>query len=124
MPDREVLASGAPIPFWTCAIGVFYLIGMRDRICTAIEARRLLAFDYEGWPRTVEPHAHGESPDGNELLRAFQVLSSAEAAALLGWALFRVEAISGINVLDATFAGPRPDYHRDDPAIRKIFCQL
>ena len=97
---------------------------MRDRICAAIETRRLLAFDYEGWPRTVEPHAYGESPDGRELLRAFQISSSAESAAFLGWALFRVEAISGINILDAGFPDPRPDYHRDDPAIRKIFCQL
>ncbi len=97
---------------------------MRDRISAAIEARRLLAFDYEGSPRTVEPHAYGENPDGHELLRAFQVSSSAEQGAFLGWALFRVEAISGINILDAAFAGPRPDYHRDDPAIRKICCQL
>ncbi len=97
---------------------------MRERICAAIDGQRLLAFDYEGWPRTVEPHAYGESPEGHELLRAFQVSSTAEPAALLGWALFRVEAISGINVLDTVFAGPRPGYHRDDSDIRKIHCQL
>ncbi len=97
---------------------------MRERICAAIDGQRLLAFDYEGWLRTVEPHAYGESPEGHELLRAFQVSSGADSVAFLGWALFRVEAISGINVLDTVFAGPRPDYHRDDPAIRKIFCQL
>ncbi len=97
---------------------------MRERICAAIDARRLLAFDYDGWPRTVEPHAYGESPEGGEIMRAFQVSGSAESTEFLGWKLFHVNAISGINILDATFSGPRPDYHRDEPAIRIIYCQL
>ncbi len=97
---------------------------MRERICAAIDGHRLLAFDYEGLPRTVEPHAYGESPEGHELLRAFQVSSGAESVAFLGWELFRVDAIPGINILDAAFAGPRPDYHRDGPDIRIIYCQL
>ncbi len=97
---------------------------MRERICAAIDGHRLLAFDYEGLPRTVEPHAYGESPEGHELLRAFQVSSGAESVAFLGWELFRVDAIPGINVLDAAFSERRPGYHRDDPTMRTIYCQL
>ncbi len=97
---------------------------MRERICVAIEGRRLLSFNIDGLPRTVEPHAYGEGAEGFELLRAFQVARPAESGEPLGWELFRVDQISGIDVLDTTFLSPRPGYERDDRAIKIIFCQL
>ena len=34
---------------------------MQDLICQAIAARRVIMFNYDGFPRTVEPHQLGYS---------------------------------------------------------------
>jgi len=45
---------------------------MNLEICAAIRTRSVIQFYYDGGLRTVEPHCHGVSKDGNELLRGYQ----------------------------------------------------
>ena len=45
---------------------------MDRRICAAIRNRNHLAFNYEGLPREIEPHAHGISLAGKEVVRGYQ----------------------------------------------------
>ena len=74
--------------------------------------------------RTVEPHTYGESEDGQELLRAYQV-AGPHADSEHAWDLFRVDQITSIEILDDHFTGPRPGYTRGDSASKgRIFCEL
>lgn len=43
---------------------------MNATICKAIRERRIIRFSYGDGYRLVEPHCHGVSKGGNELLRA------------------------------------------------------
>lgn len=97
---------------------------MNATICTAINERRLLRVGYTVGMRTVEPHAYGESADGNELLRAYQV-AGPHADPGHDWNLFRVGRITSVQILDEHFDGPRPDYRRGDSAMKGgIYCEL
>lgn len=98
---------------------------MNNDICTAINEKRLLEISYGPGGRIIEPHAHGLSSDGNELLRAFQVSGASASGEHVDWKLFRVDRISLLRILDETFDGPRPEYRQNDKAMpRRIFCQL
>ena len=45
---------------------------MNTAICAAIKNRAVVEFYYNGGLRTVEPHCHGISTAGNEVLRGYQ----------------------------------------------------
>jgi hypothetical protein len=93
-------------------------------IAGAIRSRRLLRFDYDGYARTVEPHVYGFGRKNRKLLRAYQVGGGSESAASAGWKLFFEDEMSAIAVGTETFAGPRPEYRKDDPAIQRVIAQL
>jgi hypothetical protein len=91
-------------------------------ICQAIRERRTLRFAYEGGERTIEPHLHGFSAAGAEMLLAWQVDGFSRSGASVGWKMFAV-AKMGEPALDAPFDGPRPDF---DPvrALTRVHCAL
>lgn len=77
----------------------------------AIAQYRLLAFDYNGRPRVVEPHLYG-AVGGVLQLQAFQVGGSSSSGSLPEWRLFRVEKMLRAELLESHFAGPRQDSAR------------
>ncbi len=92
---------------------------------SAIRNRRLLRFGYDGYLRTVEPHAcYGISRKNRYLLRAYQVAGGSESGEFVGWKLFCEDEMVAITETSDTFAGPRPDYKREDPAIQRIIVEL
>ena len=93
---------------------------MPTPICEAIARRRLLAFEYHGHERLVEPHCHGVSAERHELVRAFQV-GGTGASGSLGWKLFDVDDVYELRIVDHTFQ-PRPDFKRDDDAMHPVHC--
>jgi hypothetical protein len=95
---------------------------MRTTICRAIATRTLLAFDYDGHHRTVEPHCHGTGPHGQELVRGYQIAGSSKSGTL-GWRLFDVARISELRSVPEHFA-PRADYNRVDAAMHPVHCCL
>ena len=64
---------------------------MNTSICTAIAKRQVLEFDYQGYHRVVEPHAHGTSKTAKEMVRAYQT-AGGTASGELGWKPFLVES--------------------------------
>ena len=96
---------------------------MDPQICDAIENKRLLAFNYNGLPREIEPHAHGISLAGKEVVRGYQTggHSSSEP---LGWRLWDVAKMESLRVCQSTFASPRPEYRRNDSGMKSVHCQL
>lgn len=97
---------------------------MNSTICSAIRSRHVIRFFYDGGSRTAEPFCHGESRDGNALLRAYQTAGYSQSGQPVGWKLFRLDGVSSLAVTDETFSGARPDYNPEDPAMVTIYCRI
>ena len=98
---------------------------MDDRICEAIRNRSVLSFTYKELPRVVEPHAHGTSTAGNEMMRAYQTAGeTTQEHGELGWRPFLIDRISNLTVLRETFSGTRPQYRRGDRGMSAVHCEL
>ena len=92
-------------------------------ICDAIAARRRLRFSYSGGLRTVEPHAHGWSAAGVELLRAYQTFGFSSSGEAEGWKTFHVDKIVGLRVEEQAFQA-RPEFDRAEPGFGRLCCAL
>ncbi len=92
-------------------------------ICTAIRARRLLAFTYGGEPRIVAPYCHGASRNG-EALRGVQVGGRSRSRGFGYGKLWLVSRMSDLRVTDEPFAPDDPDYNPDDQAMQTIHCRI
>jgi len=90
-----------------------------DLIWRAIEGRCRLEFTYDDKFRIVEPHAHGESHDGDMRLLAWEVFGSRP-----GWRMFRVAEITKPALMTSGFSGPRQEYEEDDSGLAVVHCQL
>jgi len=85
---------------------------MEDSISEAIERRRVLAFSYDGHPRIVQPHALVREGQLRRLvLHAWQADGGSKSGELPGWRNFDLGGITGLEVLDETFPGPRRDFN-------------
>ena len=92
------------------------------RICDAIANRRLLMFGYEGVVRVVEPHLHGRSAAGHELLSAWMRPGWSQADPEGGWRMYRVDAVERLQVLPERFDGARPGFNPADAHFVETFC--
>jgi len=84
---------------------------------------KTLTFHYEGGPREAEPHCHGLSKAGNEVVRAFQIAGASESGNTTGWKLFEVDKMTGVGIGDS-FEGPRPGYNPNDKAMKSVHCHI
>lgn len=84
---------------------------MSTMIATAIANRSVIAFDYEGTTRFVEPHALGRTSKDDLVLRGFQTGGDSNSINF-GWKLFTVAKMFNIRL-----APPRRDYNPNDKAM-------
>lgn len=96
---------------------------MKDEISDAISEKRMLELRYNGYLRTVEPHAYGRDKNGDQVLRCFQINGGSDSGERVGWKLLKVADAYAVHVLDQAFQ-QRPEYKRNDKAMDHIFCQL
>lgn len=96
---------------------------MKDEISHAISEKKLLELRYNGYMRTVEPHAYGRDKNGDQVLRCFQTSGGSDSGERVGWKLLKVADAYAIHMLNQTFQ-QRPEYKRNDKAMNYIFCQL
>ena len=68
---------------------------MNQTICVAIRERKVVSLRYSGGLRSVEPHCHGISTAGNEVLRGYQIGGHSQSGIRVGWKLFDVSMMSG-----------------------------
>ncbi len=92
-------------------------------IWEAIKKKRLLALDYNGGIRIVEPHCLGITKADNIGLRAFQIEGYSESGNL-GWKMFNIGNVSGLRILKRVFNEPRPGYRKGDRGMSQIYCEL
>jgi hypothetical protein len=95
---------------------------MLDQIAAAIASRNILAFNYDGLNRFVEPHACGLTSKGKPVVRGFQ--PAGDTSREHGWKLFSLDKIQGLTVLPLTFTEPRPGYALNDKQIPTIREQI
>lgn len=93
---------------------------MRTSLCRAIQTATLVAFDYDGKHRIVEPYCHGTAANGQELLRAYQI-AGASRSGELGWRLFDVQRITELRGVNEHFFS-RAEYDRVDSVIQTVHC--
>lgn len=93
-------------------------------ICEAIRSRSVLEIYYDGGTRIIEPHCHGTSTAGNEVLRAFQVSGYSNSGRPHDWKLFVVSKIRNMNVRNQTFLENRPLYSPRDKNMSQICCHV
>ena len=84
---------------------------MRNTIEAAIANRSVIAFDYEGTTRFVEPHALGRTSKDDMVMRGFQTGGDSNTINF-GWKLFTVAKMFNIRL-----APPRKDYNPADKAM-------
>ncbi|RIK78949.1 hypothetical protein DCC62_06595 [candidate division KSB1 bacterium] len=97
---------------------------MNAQICAAIRSRAIVELYYEGGKRRVEPHCHGISMAGKEVLRAFQTAGFSESGQPVGWKLFEVAKIISFSQTGATFLNNRQEYNPNDHGMRRIHCRV
>ena len=96
---------------------------MDQRICTAIKSKHHLVFRYDRLPREIEPHAHGTSSTGKEVVRGFQT-DGQSSSGPLGWRLWDVAKMESFRVSESTFTNVRPGYVRSDSQMHPVHCEL
>ena len=79
---------------------------VHNLILTAIHERRLLRFRYHAKDRIVEPHDYGIQK-GTANLFTYQTAGESSSSPLPDWRKFAVLSMSGLELLDETFAGNR-----------------
>jgi predicted DNA-binding transcriptional regulator YafY len=101
------------------------MASVQEMLCDAISSLKVLEVEYFPGMRLVEPHCLGSSKDGNLLLRAFQTSGASESGEHENWKLFRLDRFQNVKITDARFDGPRPEYKKNDKAMKGgIISQL
>ena len=72
----------------------------------AIGERRLVRFSYHGRLRIAEPHDYG-TRGGAEQLLVYQVAGESRSGRLPSWRRVAIAEMSGLTLLERTFAGGR-----------------
>ncbi len=93
-------------------------------ICGAIVSHRLLAFNYEGFERIVEPHRYGRNTAGHDALLAWLVRGHSESGAGAGWRAYLLVEMRDIRALDESFQSARPGYNPGDGSMQVVYCEL
>ena len=92
-------------------------------IIDAINEKQVLSFSYDGFQRTVEPHAVGTSRSGNDILRCFQT-AGGHVTSGHEWDICLLSKISGLRMTGDVFATARPDYKKGDKGMSHIYAEL
>jgi len=97
---------------------------MNTLICQAINEMKVLTFYYNGHQRVVEPHAHGLSTAGNEVMRCYQIRGGSVSGNVPAWKMMTTNKISSLSISEEGFSGPRHGYNKGDRGMSTIFCEL
>lgn len=97
---------------------------MQEQLKSAVLKLNLVVLRYDGFTRTVEPHALGRGKEGHFLLRCWQVSGGSVSGERTGWKLLRCDEMSGVEVLSEQFATSRPGYKRGDSHMALIVAEI
>ena len=94
-----------------------------ETLCTAIRARRVVTFNYEGHSRTIEPYVIYPDAEANWLLEGWQISGYTSRPADDPWRRYKIQGITSLVVLSETFTGTRDKYIRDSKRYENSPCK-
>jgi len=98
---------------------------VEDRLCEAIDDRRVVTFNYNWRYRKVEPYFVGEHDGEDEsMVRTFQVAGESVSGGIPDWRLFRLRRISNLVITEESFSPRRAQYEPNDPDMSDCVCRL
>jgi hypothetical protein len=98
---------------------------MINKICSAINSKKLISFFYRGGIRFVEPFCCGlHKSSGKEVLRGYQVKGFSEFGEPYGWKIYLVNEISKLEITSDSFKGDRKSNNLKDSIMKKIICRI
>jgi hypothetical protein len=99
---------------------------IKAEICSAIDGRLVVKFNYKDKPRLAEPYICGVSAANKYVLLAFQT-GGYSSSGKFGWKLFEVSNITKLEITETEFNVSGAERRRYDPVdrrIRKTFCAI
>jgi hypothetical protein len=81
-----------------------------EMIRHTISEKKLLMFDYNGYCRVAEPHVYGRKGCKNGML-VYQIRGQSSSGQL-EWKIMYTKKMTNMRILDETFQGMRPTFHR------------
>lgn len=85
---------------------------------------RRLHLRYNGYARTVEVHAIGTSPEGEDIMRVWQVRGGSRTGRPKGWKQILLDKANDARIIDEKSEAPRPGYDRAENGMRSARYQL
>lgn len=89
-----------------------------DLIENAIEFKKIITFDYDGYDRKAQPHHYGVLK-GKDQLQAYQIGGSSKGGKPIGWKNFEIAKIENLSLDDTRFQ-PRSDHNPLNSKYTKI----
>jgi hypothetical protein len=89
----------------------------------ALAERRILQFDYQGFPRRVEPHALGRATEGRLALLGWQMAGGSQSEPPPGWRTFVLGGITSLKLTRRHFT-PRPAYRPETTRLKPIEAEV
>lgn len=93
-------------------------------IVSAIRARTVLEFTYNGQARTVEPQTYGISTAGRPVLRGYQRAGRNSSRRANGLRLFDLAKMSNVRKAAERFLKARPEHNPNDSAMKEVRATL
>lgn len=90
----------------------------------ALNAKRRLEIQYDGYVRVVEVHACGYTSKDHAIMRVWQVRGGSVSGERAGWKLLRLDETRGIRILEEASDAPRPGYRKGDRDMARILAQI
>ena len=100
------------------------VLAFEPLLCRAIRTRAVVAFEYDGLRRVVQPYCHGTTRKGQETLRAVQIAGESRSGALGYGKLWTVAKIEGLWITGESFVPDDPEYNPEDAALATIHCRI
>jgi hypothetical protein len=98
---------------------------MQDRVCRAINERKILKFYYRGTERVVEPYICGIDGLDREVLLGFQTKERDYPVRSWGWRLFDLREMSYLGVTRTEFNTVRTTVKPFNPMnlkMKEVYC--
>lgn len=92
--------------------------------CEALRSGHVLQLRYDGYTRDVEVHAVGQTKEGNDVMRVWQVAGGSVSNEPVGWKLLRLDEATGAFLTKMKSQAPRYGYKRGDRVMERIACQI
>ena len=92
---------------------------MKEIICEAVRNKQRIKFEYNGKPRMGEPQCCGQTTTGKDAVRVHLTYGGSRPEQL-----FELGKIKSLEVLNEYFINAGPNYHKNDSAMQRIYCQL